>query len=184
MGLFSFGLLGETPALPMPTLRAAALFLGAAAAVPASQRPLAAPAAAPSPPTTLFHHGLGGFPCIRTPALTATHSHVVAVAECRNCTGDNCYPAGAPTTSVPGLTTICTRSRPLEGGEWSPLAFVPTDGSGYNLRVVFDPKAARLVLHYTWGGTRKGQPEGKNFQVTTSGLAPLPSNSLPSDSPP
>ena len=37
---------------------------------------------------SVFVPGMGGFPCIRTPALvTTTSSHLFAAAECRNWTG-------------------------------------------------------------------------------------------------
>ena len=89
------------------------------------------------PITAVFTPGMGGFPCIRTPALVTTTSAVLfAAAECRNYTGDHCFPTRGATLATTGSTTICYRRSVDAGVTWSKLMLLPpitiemNDGGG------------------------------------------------------
>eukprot|EP01051_Picozoa_sp_SAG22_P000634 SAG22_NODE_18_length_32591_cov_38.043549_21_plen_489_part_00 len=124
--------------------------------------------------------GLGALPCIRGPALVATPRALLAFAECRNFTGDHCWPAGAPYAEQPGSTEICYRRSTTAGKTWEapltlPVAQLHGSADAFNYRVVYSRISGRVIVHYSASPEQPAatgnhtKPFGNpNFQITSS----------------
>ena len=84
----------------------------------------------PSNATEVFVPGEGGYPCIRIPSviLAPDNRTLVALAECRNFTGDGCEPV-AFSAARNANRDICSK-RSVDGGRsWSVLRVIARSGS-------------------------------------------------------
>ena len=73
---------------------------------------------------TVFHSGIGGFPCVRVPSLVAVPGVVLlAFAECRHFVGDSCEPADKRrwNSTDKQSRVICLRRSFDNGTTWGPL---------------------------------------------------------------
>ncbi len=73
----------------------------------------------------VFTPGEVGFPCIRIPYITQTSSGVlVALAECRQWTGDGCNPSKDSDYQIEGGSTyVCSKRSTDDGQTWSNFTF-------------------------------------------------------------
>jgi hypothetical protein len=102
---------------------------------------------------------------------------LLAFAECRNFTGDHCWPAGAPYAEQPGGTEICYRRSTTAGAAWElpltlPVAQLHGSADAFNYRVVYSRRSDRVIVHYSASPepitANHTQPFGNpNFQITS-----------------
>eukprot|EP00038_Savillea_parva_P011514 m.198036 g.198036 ORF g.198036 m.198036 type:complete len:464 (-) comp20324_c0_seq1:39-1430(-) len=107
---------------------------------------------APPPPvyanaTEVFTPGELGYPCIRIPSISLAGDNMTlnAFAECRNWTGDGCYPTSGPPSQGENRD-ICMKSSVDAGKTWSPLRVIARNGAQGS--PVYDFRTQQLVLQY------------------------------------
>eukprot|EP01048_Picozoa_sp_COSAG05_P004327 COSAG05_NODE_228_length_13388_cov_2.850403_2_plen_794_part_00 len=97
----------------------------------------------------VFVPGEGGYPCIRIPsvALAGDNRTLNAFAECRNYTGDGCFPLHVPASTEGLVKDICQKRSTDSGKSWSSLRIIARNG-GQGGNPVFDRVSRKLLLQY------------------------------------
>eukprot|EP00051_Salpingoeca_urceolata_P005891 m.78442 g.78442 ORF g.78442 m.78442 type:complete len:467 (-) comp14586_c0_seq2:288-1688(-) len=102
----------------------------------------------------VFTPGELGYPCIRIPSIILIEDTLLAFAECRNFTGDGCYPHGAlgakgSTREVEGNANrdLCMKTSTDAGNTWGPLSVIARNGAQPS--PVWDTVRSRLIMQYT-----------------------------------
>lgn len=120
----------------------------------------ATPTPCPAPPSPqplpsgsgdveVFVHGMGGYPCIRTPSLITTSTGILlAFAGTRARPGDGCVPTIPYNSSFDHQDNVMRKSTD-HGKSWGPLVVVST-ASGWTVRnhgaALWDSRAKQVVL--------------------------------------
>jgi hypothetical protein len=121
---------------------------------PAAPTPCLAPSPKPPPPGSddhveVFAHGMGGYPCIRTPSLITTSTgNLLAFAGTRARPGDGCNPTIPYNSSFDHQDNVMRKSTD-QGKSWGPLVVVST-APGWAVRnhgaALWDSRAKQVVL--------------------------------------
>jgi sialidase-1 len=108
--------------------------------------------------SVVFAPGEGGYPCIRIPSVALAGDNVTlnAFAECRNFTGDGCFPLHPPHTPNALYKDLCQKQSTDAGRSWSQLRVVARNtGQGGN--PVYDQRSERLLLQYIQWASRPSE---------------------------
>eukprot|EP01060_Flectonema_neradi_P038791 TRINITY_DN8261_c0_g1_i1.p1 TRINITY_DN8261_c0_g1~~TRINITY_DN8261_c0_g1_i1.p1 ORF type:complete len:446 (+),score=63.63 TRINITY_DN8261_c0_g1_i1:57-1340(+) len=105
-----------------------------------------------------------GYPCIRIPSLVQIEptNRLIALAECRNSTGDGCYPT-TPTGVVVSENSnrdLCVKYSDDEGQTWSAVSVIQT--AAEQPTAVFSPLYKKVFLHYL------SRTDGAVYQKTST----------------
>ena len=120
---------------------------------PAAPSPCPSPSPQPLPPGSddveVFAHGMGGYPCIRTPSLVTTSTgSLLAFAGTRAGPGDGCIPTVPYNRSFDHQDNVMRKSTD-QGKSWGPLMVVSV-APGRAVRnhgaAVWDFRAKQVVL--------------------------------------